>query len=174
MFLPIRCYWYCVWSWNFADMFSPPFSLPWWHYIRGVWQVHVQQVYAESAVLFHTFFHRERRDPSCQTGAQWSDCYAVLFLHLQSRIKPGLPCAVLGFGARTTCASGLPWVRNTSSQLWNGTDLGASVATRYWAHISHQEFDQRSPCLTVFWSCIAWSDRFSHCVFAATQLLPIT
>ena len=33
----------------------------------GVGQVHVRQVYAESAVLFHTFFRRERRDPSCRT-----------------------------------------------------------------------------------------------------------
>ena len=41
-------------------------------------------------------------------GIQLSDCYTVLFQHLQSRIKPALPCAVLSFGARTTCASGLP------------------------------------------------------------------
>ena len=41
-------------------------------------------------------------------GIQHLDSYTVLFQHLQSRIKPALPCAVLGSGARTTCASGLP------------------------------------------------------------------
>ena len=41
-------------------------------------------------------------------GTQQSDCYTVLFQHLQSRNKPALLCAVLGSGARTTCASGLP------------------------------------------------------------------
>ena len=35
---------------------------------RGVRTSHVcDQVYAESAVLVHTFFRRERRDPSCRT-----------------------------------------------------------------------------------------------------------
>ena len=94
-------------------------------------------------------------------GTQGLNCYTALLQHLQSRIKPALLRAVLGFATRTTCASGLPWVRNMSSQLRN---VGAFVATRYWAHISNQELDQRSPvpyCILELY-CLKWS-LFTPC-----------
>ena len=56
----------------------------------------------------HFSIEKERTPVAGRKGTQHLDCYTVLFQHLQSRIKPALLRAVLGFGARTTCASELP------------------------------------------------------------------
>ena len=56
----------------------------------------------------HFFVEKEGTLVVERERTQDLDCYRVLFQHLQSRIKPALPCAVLSFGARTTCVSGLP------------------------------------------------------------------
>ena len=56
----------------------------------------------------HFSVEKEKTPVAECEGTQHLDCYTVLFQHLQSRIKPTLPCAVLGSGARATCASGLP------------------------------------------------------------------
>ena len=79
----------------------------------------------------HFSVEKEATTVAEREGTQGLDCYTVLLQHLQSRMKPVLVRAVLGFAARTMCASRLPRVRNTSSQLQNGNDLCASVATRY-------------------------------------------